>query len=313
MVYCYVTANIQIEKYKMINLKGMGVALITPFKEDKNVDVDALKKVVRFQIDHNTDYLVVLGTTGEYATLNQEERELVKQTIIKENNGALPLVLGIGGNNTAAVCQQLKEENTDGFAAVLSVSPYYNKPSQEGIYRHFKAVAKNSPLPVLVYNVPGRTSSNVLPETIARLAQDFDNIIGIKEAAGDIVQAMKMIDQTPEDFLVISGDDMIALPMVLAGGAGVISVIGEGFPKEFSKMIELGLNRKVDEAYAIHHMIAPATDLIFEEGNPAGIKAVFHKLKLAKRDVRLPLMEATEGLQQKINNYIDELYKTANR
>lgn len=292
----------------MRDLKGMGVALVTPFKKDKSIDEEALRRIVRFQIDHQTDYLVVLGTTGEYATLDSEEREEVKQIIRSENKGKLPLVLGIGGNNTAQVCRQLQRENLRGFDAILSVSPYYNKPSQEGIYRHFKAVSEKSPLPVLVYNVPGRTSSNVRPETLARLATDCPNIIGVKEAAGDMVQAQKLLALVPDDFLVISGDDMIALPMVLAGGAGVISVIGEGFPKEFSKMIHLGMEGKNKEAYRIHYKMAPAIDLIFEEGNPAGIKAVFHHLGLAQPDVRLPLVAATQALQQKINAFI-ERYK----
>ncbi len=293
----------------MKDFKGMGVALITPFKADKSVDVETLKKLVRFQIEKGVNYLVVLGTTGEYVTLTAEERELVKQTIVAENAGQLPLVLGIGGNNTVAVCQKLATENYDDFDAILSVSPYYNKPTQEGIYRHFKAVAEQAKKPVILYNVPGRTSSNMTPETVARLATDFDNIIGVKEAAGDMVQAMKLIAQTPKDFLVISGDDMLALPMVLAGGAGVISVIGEGFPAEFTEMIRLGLARRVDEAYAIHYRLAPAIDLIFEEGNPAGVKAVFAKLDLAKLDVRLPLIEASSELQNKINSFVDQFYR----
>lgn len=292
----------------MKNLKGMGVALITPFKNNGDIDLEALKEIVQFQLKNGTDYLVVLGTTGEYATLTSEERTRVKKTIIAENDGRLPLVLGLGGNNTAEVCDRLKTEDCSGFDAILSVSPYYNKPTQEGIYQHFKVVAKNSPLPVLMYNVPGRTASNMLPETVARLAEDFDNIIGIKEAAGDMVQAMQMIAQTPDDFLVISGDDMIALPMVLAGGAGVISVIGQGFPKEFSESINLGLKRQTDGAYALHYKLAPAIDLIFAEGNPAGIKAVFHKLGLAKSEVRLPLMKATDALQKKIDAFVDNLY-----
>jgi 4-hydroxy-tetrahydrodipicolinate synthase len=283
---------------------GTGVALITPFKGDRSVDVEALKKIVRFQIENSIDYLVVLGTTGEYATLNKDERTLVKNTIINENNGKLPLVLGIGGNNTQAVCEQLQQENLDGFDAILSVSPYYVKPTQEGIFQHFKKVSQLSPLPVILYNVPGRTSSNMLPETVARLARTCENIIGIKEAAGDLVQAMKMIDQSPEGFLVISGDDMITLPMVLAGGAGVISVIGEGFPKQFSEMVKLGLSGKVKEAYQIHYQIAPAIDLIFAEGNPAGIKAVFKQLGLAEDFVRLPLVEATSELNHKIEAFV---------
>ena len=286
---------------------GTGVALITPFKEDRSVDVEALKALVRFQKQNGINYIVVLGTTGEYATLTKEERELVKQTIVEENNAELPLVLGIGGNNTQAVCEQIKTENLEGFDAILSVSPYYVKPTQEGIYQHFKKVSQAATLPVILYNVPGRTSSNMSPATVARLANDFENIIGIKEAAGNMVQAMEMISQTPEDFLVISGDDMLTLPMVLAGGAGVISVIAEGFPKQFSEMVQLGLSREVDEAYKIHYQIAPAIDLIFEEGNPAGIKAVFKKLGLAEDYVRLPLVEATENLSAKISAFVDKI------
>ncbi len=290
----------------MKDLKGMGVALITPFKEDTTVDVEALKTLVQFQLKNGVDYLVVLGTTGEYVTLTAEERALVKQTIVAENKGKLPLVLGIGGNNTAAVCQRLQTEDCSGYDAILSVSPYYNKPTQEGIYRHFKAVAEHSPLPVLVYNVPGRTSSNILPETVARLARDCNKIIGVKEAAGDIVQAMEMIRQTPDDFLVISGDDMIALPMVLAGGAGVVSVIGQGFPKEFSELIHLGMEENATEAYALHYRLMPIIDLIFEEGNPAGIKAVFDKMGLAGSTVRLPLVEATPNLCTRIDAFINQ-------
>ncbi|PHK27740.1 dihydrodipicolinate synthase, partial [Nostoc linckia z16] len=198
-------------------LIGTGVALITPFKADFSVDTEALKRIVNFQIDNGIDYLVVLGTTAESATLTREEKELVIRTVIDANAGRLPLVLGVGGNNTAEVVQELKTRDLSEFVAVLSVSPYYNKPTQEGIYQHFKAVAEASPVPVILYNVPGRTSSNMLPATVLRLAREFNNIVAIKEAAGDIVQAMKLIQGKPEGFLVISGDDMITLPMVLAG------------------------------------------------------------------------------------------------
>jgi 4-hydroxy-tetrahydrodipicolinate synthase len=230
----------------MQSLIGTGVALVTPFKKDFSVDVEALKRIVDYQIEGGIDYLVVLGTTGEPATLTQYEKELVITTVIEANNGKLPLVLGVGGNNTHQVVEELKTRDLAAFTAVLSVSPYYNKPTQEGIYQHFKAIAEASPLPIILYNVPGRTASNMLPSTVIRLANDFKNIVAIKEAAGDIVQAMKLIQTKPKDFLVISGDDMVTLPMVLAGGAGVISVIGEGFPKQFSAMVRLGLERRVD-------------------------------------------------------------------
>ncbi len=291
----------------MKNLIGTGVALITPFKKDLSIDVEALKNIVRFQIDNGIDYLVVLGTTAESATLTKEEKQLIIKSIVEVNNGRLPLVLGIGGNNTALVIEELNSTDLSDFEAILSVSPYYNKPTQEGIYQHFKAIAENSSLSIILYNVPGRTASNILPETVVRLAKDCGNIIGIKEAAGDMVQAMKLISLVPKDFLVISGDDMIALPIVLAGGAGVISVIGEGFPKEFSKLIRLGLEGNVSEAYKIHYILEPAIELIFAEGNPAGIKTVFEKLGLAKNYVRLPLVSASENLSGRIQDFLQEL------
>ena len=280
----------------MQSLIGTGVALVTPFKKDFSVDTDALTRIVKYQIEGGIDYLVVLGTTAESATLSKDEKDLVIQTVIEANAGKLPLVLGVGGNNTAEVVAELKSRDLSAFVAVLSVSPYYNKPTQEGIYQHFKAVAQASPVPVILYNVPGRTSSNMAPSTVIKLAREFKNIVAIKEAAGDIVQAMKLIEHKPEGFLVISGDDMITLPMVLAGGSGVISVIGEGFPHEFSKMVRLGLERKVDEAYALHYKVADAIDMIFEQGNPAGIKEVFKVLGLSENTVRLPLVNVDESL-----------------
>lgn len=284
---------------------GTGVALITPFKEDLSVDTNALAALVKDQIANGIDYLVVLGTTAETATLKKDEKELVK-TIVKEANaGKLPLVLGIGGNDTAGVVEELMTTSTDGFDAILSVSPYYNKPTQEGIYRHFKAVAEAAPLPVIIYNVPGRTASNILPETVNRIARDFKNVIGVKEAAGDIVQAMRLISMVPEGFMVISGDDMITLPMVLAGGKGVISVIGQGLPKAFSEMVRLGLSGDVAGAYKLHYKIAPSIDLIFAEGNPAGIKALLSKKGLITNSLRLPLVEATDTLRNKIEAFVD--------
>ena len=286
---------------------GTGVALVTPFKKDFSVDTEALTRIVNHVINGGVEYLVVLGTTAESATLSNDEKKLVIDTIVKANNKRLPLVLGVGGNNTSKVVEELKTRDFSSFDAVLSVSPYYNKPTQEGIYQHFKAVSEASSLPIILYNVPGRTASNMLPSTVVRLANDFENIIAIKEAAGDIVQAMKLIQTTPKDFLVISGDDMITLPMVLAGGAGVISVIGEGFPKEFSEMVRLGLNKKVDDAYKIHYRIADSIDMIFEQGNPAGIKEVFKTLGLSENTVRLPLVTVNEDLASRINIFTNSL------
>lgn len=283
---------------------GTGVALITPFKKDLSVDVEALKSIVKYNIDGGVEYLVVLGTTAETATLTKEEQTLVKHTIIDANNGKLPLVLGVGGNNTAEVVSHLNADNLKGFDAILSVSPYYNKPTQEGIYQHFKMIVENSPLPIIIYNVPGRTASNMLPSTVVRLATDFKNIVGIKEAAGDMVQAMELIRSTPNDFLVISGDDIITLPMVLAGGAGVISVIGETFPKEFSEMVRLGLKRDVDAAYKIHYKLTDAINMIFEQGNPGGVKEVFKHLGLCENYVRLPLVNVNDDLSNRLANFV---------
>lgn len=291
----------------MKSLIGTGVALVTPFKKDFSVDTAALKRIVRHNIEGGVEYLVVLGTTAESATLSKEEKELVISTIIEENAGALPLVLGVGGNNTQEVVNELKSRDLSSFSAILSVSPYYNKPTQEGIYQHFKMIAQNSPIPVILYNVPGRTASNMLPSTVIRLANEFKNIVGIKEAAGDIVQAMKLIQNKPEGFLVISGDDMITLPMVLAGGSGVISVIGEGFPKEFSEMVRLGLQGKVQQAYELHYQLADSIDMIFEQGNPAGIKEVFKHLQISENTVRLPLVNVNQELSDRLKTFITRL------
>tara|TARA_R110002124_G_scaffold122442_4_gene281061 strand:- start:1115 stop:1996 length:882 start_codon:yes stop_codon:yes gene_type:complete len=293
----------------MQSIIGTGVALVTPFKKDFSIDTEALRRIVNFSVDGGIEYLVILGTTAENATLSQEEKQVVIDTVVDCNNGRLPLVLGVGGNDTMKVVEELQTRDLSAFVAVLSVSPYYNKPTQEGIYQHFKRVAEASPVPVIIYNVPGRTSSNMLPKTVLRLANDFKNIVAIKEAAGDMVQAMQILKDKPEDFLVISGDDVIALPMVLAGGAGVISVIGQGFPKEFSEMIRLGLNRKVDEAFKKQYLLADCIDMIFEQGNPAGIKQVFQSLGIADNTVRLPLVPVDESLSERIDIFVKKVDK----
>ena len=285
---------------------GTGVALVTPFTEDLKVDVDSLRNLVNFQVESGVDYLVVLGTTGENATLNDEEKQLIIETVVSENRQRLPLVLGVGGNNTIALAETLKSSFISTFDAILSVSPFYSKPTQEGIYQHFSFLASVSPKPLILYNVPGRTSSNVLPETVQRLAQDHKNIIGIKEAAGDLVQAMRLISKMPEDFLVISGDDMIALPMVLAGGKGVISVMAQGVPAEFSEMIKLGLQKQVENAFKLHYKIAPGIELIFAEGNPSGIKALLAKKGYCKNHLRLPLVKASDQVTGKIEAFVDD-------
>ncbi|CAM3521551.1 4-hydroxy-tetrahydrodipicolinate synthase [Flavobacterium chungbukense] len=293
----------------MQSLIGTGVALVTPFKKDFSVDIEALHRIVNFSIDGGVEYLVVMGTTAENATLTTEEKELVIKTVIDVNKGRLPLVLGVGGNNTMQIVEELKTRDFSAFEAILSVSPYYNKPTQEGIYQHFKAIAEASPIPVILYNVPGRTSSNMLPSTVIRLANDFENVVAIKEAAGDMAQAMQIIKNAPKDFLVISGDDMLALPIVLAGGAGVISVIGQGFPKEFSEMIRLGLNKKVADAYKTHYLLSDSIDMIFEQGNPAGIKQIFQALGIADNTVRLPLVSVDESLAERLNDFVKNSIK----
>lgn len=293
----------------MQSLIGTGVALVTPFKKDFSIDIEALHRIINFSIDGGVEYLVVMGTTAENATLTQSEKELVIATVIEVNNGRLPLVLGVGGNNTMQIVEELKTRDFSAFEAILSVSPYYNKPTQEGIYQHFKAIAEASPVPVILYNVPGRTSSNMLPSTVIRLANEFDNVVAIKEAAGDMAQAMQLIKNAPKDFLVISGDDMIALPIVLAGGAGVISVIGQGFPKEFSEMIRLGLNRKVNEAFKTQYFLSDCIDMIFEQGNPAGIKHVFQLLGIADNTVRLPLVSVDESLAERLDKFVKAALK----
>ncbi len=288
----------------MNSIIGTGVALVTPFKKNFSVDVEALARIVNYQIDNGINYLVVLGTTAENATLTQEEKELVINTVVATNKGRLPLVLGVGGNNTHKIIEELQTRNFSDFVAILSVSPYYNKPTQEGIYQHFKAIANASPVPVILYNVPGRTGSNMLPSTVLRLANEFKNVVAIKEAAGDIVQAMSIIKDKPKDFHVISGDDMIALPMVLAGGSGVISVIGQGFPKQFSDLIQFGLDRKVDKAFELHYKLADSIDMIFEQGNPGGIKEVLKSLGISDNCMRLPLVNVNSDLANRIDLFV---------
>ncbi len=280
------------------------MALVTPFTPEGRVDPIALERLVNYQVERGIDYLVVLGTTAETATLSPEEKTQVRETVIRANGGRLPLVLGVGGNNTAEVVRELEELDPEAYTAILSVSPYYNRPSQEGIYRHFAEVAKASPLPVILYNVPPRTGSNMLAATTLRLARDFENIIGIKEASGDFEQALVLLRDKPADFLVISGEDKLALPLVLAGGAGVISVIGQGLPREFTDMIRLGLNGRPEEAFAVFFGLMESIDLIFEEGNPAGIKCLLEILELTTSQVRLPLVPASDQLRQKMIKFV---------
>jgi dihydrodipicolinate synthase len=289
----------------MRTLQGTGVALVTPFKADGEVDVAALERLVHFQVENGTDYLVVLGTTAETPTLSTEEKELVKETVKRANAGRLPMVLGVGGNHTQVIVEQVRGVSAQDYAAILSVTPYYNKPSQEGLYQHYKAVAAATELPILLYNVPSRTGVNMDYRTTLRLAQEVPNIIGVKEASGNIVQIMHLLQGRPEGFLVISGDDATALPTVLLGGDGTISVLGQAFPKRYSQMIRQGLEGKNQEANAIQYQLLEAMELVFKEGNPVGIKALLSLLELLDTpQVRLPLVSATEGLQRELKAYL---------
>lgn len=288
----------------MTKFLGTGVALITPFKSDLSIDHDALATIVNYNIDNGVEYLVICGTTGESVTITKQEKKDVINTIRKANNGRLPLVLGIGGNNTGEVIEEIKSTDLTDIDAILSVSPYYTKPTQEGLYQHFKAISEASPKPIILYNVPGRTSANMLPATTLRLANDFKNIIAVKEAGNNVAQYLQLLKNKPDDFLIISGDDDLALGVVLAGGAGVISVIGQAFPKDFSNMVRLGLEGKAKEAYKFHFKLMDVTSQIFEENNPAGIKAVFEVLGLAQDTVRLPLVVASNALKEKIKKSV---------
>ena len=291
----------------MNSLVGMGVALVTPFKSDLSVDHEALAKVVEFNIENGTDYLVISGTTGESVTIVKEEKKAIVQTIVKVNAGRLPLVIGIGGNNTTAVVEELKTTDLSPFAAVLSVAPYYSKPTQEGLYQHFKAVAKASSIPVILYNVPGRTAKNMEPETSLRLARDFESIVAIKEAGNNPDQYKTLLKNKPEDFLVISGDDDLVCDVVLQGGSGVISVIGQALPELFSTMIHKGLEGDRLTSKALEKKALPLINLIFEENNPAGIKVVLQQLGLCSDTVRLPLVTATDVLKSKIKEALAQL------
>ena len=280
-------------------LKGVGVALVTPFNEDLSVDFDSLTKLIEYNIDNGTNYLVVLGTTAEAATLSDDEKKQVIEHIIKVNNKRLPLVLGIGGNNTLEVKKQIEEADLSAFEAVLSVSPYYNKPNQEGLYQHYKVLASTGKN-IIIYNVPSRTGQNIDADTTIRLAKEFPNLLMIKEAAPNILQYFDILRKKPEGFSLVSGDDEYTLPVTLAGGNGVISVIGQGYPKEFSTMVQLAFEGKIKDAYDIHNKLVEITRLIFAEGNPCGIKVVLAEKGIIKNYLRLPLVAASEGLTAKI-------------
>jgi 4-hydroxy-tetrahydrodipicolinate synthase len=286
----------------MDKIKGTGVALVTPFNEDKSLDYKGLENLLNHVIDGGIDYLVLMGTTGESVTLSKGEKEAVVDFCKKINNSRIPVVLGIGGNNTMQVVEDIKSANLDGIDAILSVSPTYNKPSQEGIYQHYKMISGNCPLPIIVYNVPGRTASNISAETIIRMANDFKNIVAVKEASGDMDQIMKIIKNKPSDFVVLSGDDGLTLPMIHMGAEGVISVIGQSHPKEYSDMVSFGLSGNQEIANQLHNKLYDFYVPLYAEGNPVGIKACLELLGICKSQVRLPLIEASDVIKNELKS-----------
>lgn len=287
--------------------KGLGVALITPFTSDGNVDYKSLTRLVEYQIDNGADFLCILATTSEAPCLSAEEKEKVKQLVIEVNRGRLPFLMGCGGNNTKAIVEELKNSDWRGIDGVLSVCPYYNKPSQEGLYQHFKAIAEASPLPVVLYNVPGRTGVNLKAETTVRLANDCENIIAIKEASGSLEQVDEIIKNKPARFDVISGDDALTFSMVASGAAGSISVIGNALPKEVSRMIRLEFNGEYEAARIIHHRFTELYSLLFIDGNPAGVKALLHEMGFIENVLRLPLVPTRITTLQKMTEILKTL------
>lgn len=290
-------------------LTGTGVAIVTPFHEDKTVDFESLGKLTRYLVDNKIDYIVVLGTTGESVVLSKEEKKQVVQKVVNTVEGKANIVVGIGGNNTQEVLKNIREFDYQGVDAVLSVCPYYNKPNQRGLFEHFKAIAEECQVPVIVYNVPGRTGCNLAADTTVRLAHEIKNIVAVKEASGNLEQIMQIIRDKPSDFLVISGDDLLTLPIIACGGAGVISVSANAFPKQVSIMVRYALEGNLREALPYHYQLMEVTRLLFSEGSPAGIKAVLHHLGLAKNELRLPLVPVTEATYQKLASASDAILK----
>ena len=287
--------------------RGLGIALVTPFQEDGSVDYMALKRLLTYQIDNGADFLCILATTGETPTLSADEKHQIKELVVDIAGGRLPILMGCGGNNTAAVIEELKTGDFRGIDGVLSVCPYYNKPSQEGLFQHFKAIAQATKLPVVLYNIPGRTGINMKAETTVRLAQTCDNIVAIKEASGSLEQVDEIIKNKPQDFAVISGDDALTYPMVACGAEGVISVIGNALPREFSKMIRLEKRGEFEGALKIHHRFTDLFSLLFVDGNPAGVKAMLHEMGFIENVLRLPLVPTRLTTLKRISEILKEL------
>ena len=289
-------------------LKGTGVALVTPFKSNAEVDFNALEKVINFVIDNGVEYVITLGSTGETPTLNEEEKNAIIYFTYDVVKDRVPVVVGIGGNNTKEVCKQLETYPLHKAAAVLTASPQYNKPSQEGIFLHYKTLAEASPKPIIIYNVPGRTGSNITASTTLRLAAEIENIQGIKEASGNMIQCMHILKDRPERFLVVSGDDHLAMPLVACGMDGVISVVANCFPKEFSEMIRLALHDDLNKARALHYQCLEGNDLLFAENNPAGVKAFLAELGIIENYLRLPLVPLSNELHKKVKHYLSNTF-----
>ncbi len=287
--------------------RGLGVALITPFQTDGSIDFDALDRLVEYQIKGRADFLCIMGTTAETPTLSREEKRLLKERLVERVAGRVPLLMGCGGNNTAAILDELQNEDWKGIDGVLSVCPYYNKPSQEGLYQHFAAIAKVSPVPVVLYNVPGRTGVNMTAETTLRLAREFENIVAIKEASGNITQMDDIIKNKPQHFDVISGDDGITFPLITLGAVGVISVIGNALPAEFSRMVRLALRGEYSSSLTIHHKFTELFKLLFVDGNPAGVKAMLSEMGMIQNVLRLPLVPTRLTTMEKISQIVREL------
>jgi 4-hydroxy-tetrahydrodipicolinate synthase len=291
----------------MKQIKGHGVALVTPFRADGSINYVALEAIVEHLIDGGVDYLVVLGTTAETATLSMEEKKALVAKVVEVNSGRLPLVLGIGGNNTQELLELMNSFDLSSFVALLSVAPYYNKPNQEGLYQHYSKIAVHAPLPVILYNVPSRTGVNIEPETVLRLATDCKNIVAVKEASGNFQQAQTLLKICPPEFVVLSGDDELSLPMILAGAHGVISVIGNALPEAYSNIIRLGLQRDVVEAYALQYLLLDIIRMIYVEGNPTGVKVLMNVLGLCENQLRLPLVAASPDLSSRLKAAWDKL------
>lgn len=287
--------------------EGTGVALITPFRKDGSIDFKSLEQLIEHVVEDGVDFLVAMGTTSEYPTLNEDEREAVVNFIVDQNNRRLPIVLGLGGNSTGAVIKKIQNTDFTNIDAILSVVPFYNKPSQKGIIQHFTSIAAVSPVPIILYNVPSRTGKNMEADTLLYLSHNNSNIIGVKEASGDLMQSMKIAQKKPDDFLLLSGEDSLTMPMIATGANGVISVTANAYPKAFSEMVRAAINKDIEKARRLHYDLLHFTELIFEDGNPSGIKAALQIMNIAQSAVRSPMTTISRSLYGKLDNEINQI------